>query len=170
MISRNWLRKSVLACGAVSLLFCGSAWGQARPAVALIDAADAPQWQGWTNDRGWRVIAPAQAETNIDFRVQALVAAVQEAVKSGSADPSRVYLAGRGGDAAAVFYTISRVPDLWAAAVALGGSPVPAIDSDRIFAVNFTNVPVLWVSSGPNDKTIAENLKSDKLNLEWMPA
>jgi predicted esterase len=168
MISRNWLGRSVLACGAVSVLCCGTSWGQARPAIALIDAADAAQWQGWTQNLGWRVIAPAQKETSIDFRVQTLAAAVEEAIKNGSADRSRIYLGGRGNDAASVFYTISRVPDLWAAAVALDGSPVPAIDSDRIFAVNFTNVPVLWVSNGPNDKNIAENLKSKNLNVEWM--
>ena len=42
-----------------------------------------------------------------------------------------------------MFYAISRMPDLWAAGAALGGSPKPAIDSNRIFTANFTNVKVM---------------------------
>ena len=85
-------------------------------------------------------------------------------------DPARVYLAGRGAAAAGVFYTISRMPDLWAAAIAIDGSPQPAIDTDRIFAANFTNVPVLWASKGDGDQALAAKLKSAGLNIEWRAA
>ena len=70
--------------------------------------------------------------------------------------------------AAAVFYTISRMPDLWAAGAALGGSPKAALDTNRIFAANFSNVPVLWIS-GDEAKPMAEKLMAAKLNLEWRP-
>jgi hypothetical protein len=83
-------------------------------------------------------------------------------------DPAHVYIAGRGDAAAAVFYAISRVPDLWAAGVALGGSPKAALDSNRIFAANFTLVPVLWIS-GDDSKPMVEKLTAAKLNLEWQP-
>jgi len=138
------------------------------PAIALIDASDAAQWQAWTKDLGWRVITPAASEANIDLRVQALATAVQNAIRDSSVDPARIYLAGRGDAAAAVFYTISRVPDLWAAGLALGGSPQPAIDSDRIFTANFTNVPVLWVGGGAGDQALAGKLQAAKLNVEWL--
>jgi dienelactone hydrolase len=168
---RSWLRKSVLACATISLLAGVPATAQsaaAQPAIALIDAADRPQVESWTSRKGWRLIAPmATATSNIDTRVQGLEAAVLEATKSGSVDPARIYVVGRDGSAAAVFYAVSRVPELWAAAVALGGSPQPAIDSDRLFTANFTNVPVLWLSAGPQDQTLAGRLKSAGMNLEW---
>jgi hypothetical protein len=165
MISRSSPNGFVRAC-VISLL--GSvllAQSPAKaPAVALVDAADAVQWQTWTRDLGWRVIAPdAPPNTNIDQRVLALAAQVDAAIQSGTVDPARVYLAGRG---EVVFYVISRVPDLWAAGVAVGGSPKPAIDTGLIFAANFTNVPVLWVS-GEEGKALADKLKTAKLNLEW---
>jgi hypothetical protein len=124
---------------------------------------------------GWRVITPVFPEgtppnPSIDVRVQALAATVSAAIQSGAVDAAHVYLAGRGEAAAAVFYTISRVPDLWAAGLALGGSPRPAIDSGRIFAVNFTNTPVLWISNSSEDQALAAGLKSNGLNVEWRQA
>jgi hypothetical protein len=133
----------------------------------LVDGADAPQWQTWTKDLGWQVIAPAaDANPSIDVRVQALASAVEAAIRNAGVDPERVYLAGRGSAAAVVFYAISRVPDLWAAGVALGGSPKAAIDTNRLFTANFTNAPVLWIGE-PGDQALAEKLKSAELNLEW---
>jgi predicted esterase len=140
------------------------------PAVALLDANDTVQWQNWTRDSGWQVIAPAAAPaSDIDSRLKALAAAVEAAIQSGSVDPARVYIAGRGDATAAVFYAISRAPDLWAAAAVLGGSPKAALDSNRIFAANFTNVPVLWIS-GDDNKPMVEKLTEAKVNLEWQSA
>src|SRR5262249_24310120 len=64
-----------------------------------------------------------------------------------------------------VFYGISRVPDLFAAGVASGGSPQPAIDTDRLFTANFTNAPVLWISAGAGDEAVAVQLKNGALNV-----
>ena len=139
--------------------------------VALLDSGDVPQWQSWTKDTGFQVIAAAAEQSAaIDTRVQALEKAVLAAIQDGSADSSRVYLAGRGEDAAAVFYTISRMPDLWAAAVAIGGSPQPAIDSGRFYTANFSNVPVLWVGAAQDDRTMADRLRQLGLGLEFRPA
>jgi predicted esterase len=139
------------------------------PAVALLDANDAAQWQNWTRELGWQVIAPAGApEPAIDSRVRALAAAVESAIQSGSVDPARVYIAGRGETSAAVFYAISRVPDLWAAGAALGGSPKAALDSNRIFAANSTLVPLLWIAAD-DSRAMAEKLTAARLNLEWHP-
>jgi predicted esterase len=155
----------------LSLLACWPLPAQPKtPAVALLDANDAAQWQNWTRELGWQVIAPAGAPgADIDSRVRALAAAVESAIQSGSVDPARVYIAGRGETSAAVFYAISRVPDLWAAGAAIGGSPKAAIDSNRIFTANFTLVPVLWIA-GDEGKPMVEKLTAAKLNLEWQPA
>ncbi len=68
-----------------------------------------------------------------------------------------------------MIYAISRVPDLWAAGAALGGSPKAAIDTNRIFTANFSNGPLLWIS-GDESKPLVEKLTAAKLNLEWQPA
>jgi predicted esterase len=175
MTSRSWSRKFVLACGIISLLAGGAAAAQARPAatpakspaIVLVDGADAEQWRTWTKDIGWQVIAPAaEANGNPDTWVQTLATAVEAAIGNAGVDPARVYLVGRGSGAAVVFYVISRVPDLWAAGIALGGSPKQAVDTNRLFAANFTNVPVLWIGES-SDQALAEKLKSAGLNLEW---
>ncbi|MEI9973068.1 MAG: hypothetical protein WDO73_14030 [Ignavibacteriota bacterium] len=91
-------------------------------------------------------------------------------MKAGTVDTSRIYLAGRGDATRLVFYAISRMPDRWAAGIAVGGSPKGAIDTNRIFAINFTNTPVLWASTGANDSEYAKRLKLAGLNLEWRPS
>ena len=188
MTSRNWPNELVRACATISLLLGWPLGAQMNPtqppaapaqppaaqpktpAVALLDSGDAVQWRNWTRDLGWQVIAPASAPAaDIDSRVRALAAAVESAIQTGSVDPARVYIAGRGDAVASVFYAISRVPDLWAAGVALGGSPKAAIDSNRIFAANFTLVPVLWIS-GDESRPMVEKLTAAQLNLEWQPA
>ena len=178
MISRNWPNEFVRACATISLLLGWPLAGQNKPpaaqtktpAVALLDPSDTLQWQNWTREAGWQVIAAAGVPgPDIDSRLRALAAAVESAIQSGSADPARVYIAGRGDASAAVFYAISRVPDLWAAGAALGGSPKAALDSNRIFTANFSLVPVLWIS-GDDSKPMVEKLTAAKLNLEWQPA
>src|SRR5215471_3880491 len=143
MISRSWpngfARVCVISCTA---WLAGAHAQQKPPAMARVDPGEAAQWQTWTHDAGWQVIAPdAAANAGTDQRVLALIAKVEAAIKSGAIDPARVYLAGRGEAVPIVFYTIARAPDLWAAAAAIGGSPKAAIDSGRMFSVNFTNVP-----------------------------
>jgi len=181
MTLKSWSRRSVLACAVIRLAAGAVVFAQEpaslpqpappapgkSPAVALIDAADAAQWQAWVKEKGWQVITAPIANTAIDPRVQALAAAVRDAIQKGAADPAQIYLAGRGEASAAVFYTISRVPDLWAAAIAVGGSPQPAIDSDRIFTANFALVPVLWLTASNEDEALAKKLKSEALNVEW---
>jgi hypothetical protein len=171
---KSWRTRFALACGTISLLAFVSGAGAAssgKSAIVLVDPADLPQWQTWTAAMpGWQVIAPAiPSNSNIDQRVQALETAALEAVKNGSVDRSRIYLAGRG-EAAAVFYTVSRLPDLWAAAVAVGGTPQAAIDAGRLYASNFSNVPVLWIGSDSGDQALAAKLTEAGLNLEWRNA
>jgi hypothetical protein len=173
MKSRSWSRGFVLACG-ISLLGSGLLRAQAAgktPAIALLDSGDAAQWRDWTKEIGWRVVtANVPADANMDARVQAVAAAVQDAIRTAGADPARVYLAARGDAAAAVFYAVSRMPDVWAAGLALGGSPQAALDSSRVYAANFAATPVLWISGGGADEALAGKLKAAGMNLEWRSA
>ncbi len=99
--------------------------------------------------------------------MKALAAKVEEAVKNPSVDPNRVYLAAQGNSVPALFYVTSRMPDLWAAAVAAGGSPRAAIDSNRLFAANTTNLPILWLFADKQEEPLGKKLQSAGLNLEW---
>jgi hypothetical protein len=110
---------------------------------------------------------PAGATT--DARVQALAEAVEAAAKNSEIDPAHVYVAGRGASTASVFYAVSRLPDAWAAALAIGGSPQPAIDSGRLFAANFQNTPLLWAGAA-EEESLAAQLKAAGMNLEFRPA
>ena len=173
MTLKNWSKRFALVC-ATSLLAGGPIWAQPSqakkpvPAIALMDAADAAQWQSLIAGAGWQIVtASVDAGANIDKRVQALALKVDEAVKAGTVDASRIYVAGRGESAGAVFYAIARIPDRWTAGIAIGGSPKSAIDTNRVFAVNFTDTPILWASNGANDSEYANRLKLAGLNVEW---
>src|SRR5215475_11133726 len=113
MTSKSWLRRSALVCAAVSLA-ATALRAQPAPAIVLIDPADAPQWQKAASQPRWRVIvSAAAADANLDQRILALAAAVREAIQKSEVDPARVYLASGGSSSAAVFYAVSRMPDLW---------------------------------------------------------
>ena len=170
MTSRNWPNEFARACATISLLAGCTLAATKTPAVALLDPDDAVQWRVWAREPGWQVIVPpGNPAPDIDSRVRALAAAVESAIQSGSADPARIYIVGRGDAVASLFYAISRVPDLWAAGAALGGSPKAALDSNRIFAANFTLVPLLWISADDSRPMVAK-LTAAKLNLEWQSA
>ncbi len=173
MKSRNWRIESVLACSIISLLACGLVGAQTptkAAAIALTDGQDAAHWQAVAQQAGWQTIVPGGASTDpIDTRVLAVAAAVRAAIQNDGVDPARVYLAGRANSAAAVFYTMSRLPDLFAAGIAIGGSPQAALATGRIYAVNLSNAPVLWITDNDDDAT-AQKLKAAGMWLEWRPA
>ena len=173
---KNWPEKFALACATISLAVAQPASPQpaaSAPALALVNAADAAKWEEWAKPSGWKILAApppagtAGAAANADARLLALAEAVRDAEAKHEADPAHVYLAGRGDDAATVFYGISRLPDLWAAGVAIGGSPQPAIDTGRLFTANFNLAPVLWIGGNNGDQAFAEKLQAAGMNLEW---
>ncbi|HUP03708.1 MAG TPA: hypothetical protein VMU19_06950 [Bryobacteraceae bacterium] len=142
------------------------------PAFAVIDPADAAQWDAWAKGPGWRVVtaAPMPAGSAIDARTQALAEAIRNAVQNSGVDPSRVYLVGRGTSSGAVFYAASRLPDLFAGAFALGGSPRQATDTGIVFTANFTNTPLLWAGSSDFDRSLAAQWKAAGMNIEYRQA
>lgn len=172
---KSWLKKFAAVCATISPLLAGALRAQPapspKPAIILPDPRDAADWKKWTAELGWQLIAPAiDAHADADARALAVADAVRSAIRASTADPARIYLAGRGDDAALVFYIVSRAPDLWAAGLALGGSPKPALAAGRVFAVNFTNTPVLWISDAPGDGELASRLESAGLNIAWQAA
>jgi hypothetical protein len=150
----------------------------ARPAAAaqppqspllVLLGGDSKTWQAACQERGWQFLEPpgGHAGKSADQRVQALRSAVEEFEKRLPVDPNRIYLAAQGGSVSTLFYAASRMPDLWAAAAAAGGSPRAAIDSNRLFAANTTNLPVLWLFANKDEEPVAQKLKSGGFNLEW---
>ena len=134
--------------------------------MLVLLGGDAAQWQKWAEARQWKFLAPwaNTTEPSIDLRIKALEKTLAE--MRATVDESRIYLAGQGEAAAAVFYVASRDPTLWAAAAAIGGSPRAAIDSNRVFGANTTNLPVLWIYGDKEGTHLAERLKSSGYNLE----
>ncbi|MGA2154250.1 MAG: hypothetical protein ABSH37_07535 [Bryobacteraceae bacterium] len=171
---KDWRIESALACSIISLLACGLVRAQApakTPALAVIDANDAAHWQAVAQEAGWQTIVPGGASSDpIDTRVLAMAGAVRSAIQNRGVDPARVYLAGRGDSAASVFYTMSRLPDMFAAGIAIGGSPEAALSTGRIYTVNFGNCPVLWVTGNDADEATAQKLKAAGMWMEWRSA
>jgi hypothetical protein len=130
---------------------------------------DTETWRSAAASAGWHFLGPWTeiAEKNVDLRIKALEKRVAEAVERQKADENRVYLAGQGNGAAAVFYVATRLPDVWAAAVAVGGRGRPAIDTARLYAANTTNLPVLWAAQGGDSQADAAHMKSAGYNLEF---
>ncbi|MCX6625583.1 MAG: hypothetical protein NTY38_31880, partial [Acidobacteria bacterium] len=91
--------------------------------------APAGQWAAIAAELHWKLVMPAG-----DLSPLALQKAVEEARLKGGVDENRVYLLGIGDAAAPVFYAISRIPHLWAAAVAVNGNLKPLIQSNHLFA------------------------------------
>lgn len=118
---------------------------------------------------GWEVVA-VQAVPN-DAGVRAIEAAVDSSRRERHTDPLRTYIVGQGEGVATLFLAVCRTPDLWAAALALGGNPKPAIDSGRLFGANSQLVPVLWITrpEEPLLQPIRAKLAAAGFDLELQP-
>ncbi len=168
MKSRNSLRRFVLAL-AVSGWIGGTVAAQTKePVVAIMDPSDAAQWRGWANGLGWRVAMDESTQGSVDERVLGLEKVVRGMLTDPGVDASRIYLVGRATSSPAVFYAASHVPDLWSAAVMVGGSPQEAIDTGRIFTANLSHVPILWAGAAADDAALAEKIKAAGVKLEFL--
>ncbi|HLY15702.1 MAG TPA: hypothetical protein VKR61_00700 [Bryobacteraceae bacterium] len=154
----------------LAILTARSAGAQpARAPLLVLLGGDTKTWRAACEERGWQFLEPWSGinEKSVDQRVKALAAKVEEAAKNPSVDPHRVYLAAQGNTVPMLFYTASRVPDLWTAAVAVGGSPRAAMDTNRLYAANTTNLPLLWLFAAQEDAPLGKTLQSAGFNLEW---
>jgi len=144
----------------------------AKPPLLVLLGGGSEIWQNACKERGWQFFTPhlEGSGQGLDERVKAIAAEVADAENKLGVDPNRVYLAAQGPAVSMLFFVASRVPDLWAAGVAAGGSPRAAIDTNRLFAANTANLPVLWLFSNKDEEDLAKKLQTARFNLEWRDA
>jgi hypothetical protein len=158
------LRKEFVRACIISALCCAAF---AKSPLLVIPNGDMKQWQPVAQGLGWQLALPVLNNIASDKGMQEFQAAIKAAVAAGGIDPTHVYLVGPAGEVPSVFYIASRWPEPWAAAAALGGTPRPAIDSNRLFGINTRLVPVLWITGKNNDAApLMEKLKAAEYNVE----
>jgi hypothetical protein len=158
------LRKEFVRACIISAL-CGAAF--AKSPLLVVPNGDMKQWQPVAQGLGWQLALPALNNIATDKGMQDFQAAVQTAIAADGVDPAHVYLVGPAAEVPSVFYIASRWPGPWAAAAGLGGTPRPAIDSNRLFGINTKLVPVLWITGKNNDAApLLEKLKATEYNVE----
>jgi hypothetical protein len=123
------------------------------------------QWQALAAARQWNCVTPVVAGIS-DAAAKALELIVRDARRKLGADETRVYLAGPGASAGEVFYAASRTPDLWAAGLAIAGSPVAAINSFRLFGANSKLVPVMWIAPAGEHEPHKSRLRAAGFNVD----
>ncbi len=127
------------------------------------------QWQPMAATRGWNLAVPIVAGV-ADQAVKAVEAVLADVKKRlPGMDENRIYLAGQGASTAEVFYTLSREPDLWAAALAIQGSPGLAINSFGLFGSNSQDVPLLWIAPAAEADMFRQKLSAVEFNFETRP-
>jgi|YNPMSStandDraft_1061717.scaffolds.fasta_scaffold00204_16 pimeloyl-ACP methyl ester carboxylesterase len=129
------------------------------------------RWKPVVAQAGWTLAVWRGSVACSDATVSALEQALGPLITEAKADPQPVYLVGEGAGGSAVFYLVSRRPDLWAAAAALGGNPRTAIETNRLFAANTTLAPVLWLPrrDDPLAEPVANRLREAGYRLVQPP-
>lgn len=104
------------------------------------------EWNTWkqiTSTNQWHLLMP-QTPLAGDPGIKAIEAMSEDLRKRASLEKSPLYLVGGGALTPMVIYAVARAPYLFTSALAIGGSAKPAIDTDRIFAMNTNLTPVIW--------------------------
>jgi hypothetical protein len=168
--------KISLAGGELRYLYAPAGAGNAPLLLVLPGAMDDPslqklfaKWQPMAAARRWNLVMPFIAGVS-DQAVKALEAVLADATKRlPEVDRNRVYLVGQGASASEVFYTLSRRPDLWAAGLAIQGSPAQAINSFRLFGSNTKEAPLLWIAPAAEADMFRKKLSAVEFNFETRP-
>ncbi len=145
--------------------------------VVLPASIEAPpaEWTYWRQiaaARQWHLILPV-IHGAADTVVKALDALVEHIRKQHSLEKAPVYLTGAGASVGMVFYAAARAPHPWAAALAVGGTPKPAVDSDRLFGANTSNLEVGWAVSAEEKaatNSLRHRLQTGGYNLALLEA
>src|SRR5438094_5257415 len=169
-------REAKIQVAGIELRYLYAAGDGAPLLVILPGGVDEPavrklfsQWQPLAAARGWNCAMPFVDGVS-DGAVKAIESVVADAKKRlPKVDETRVYLAGPGASAAEVFYTLSRAPDVWAAALAIQGSPGQAINSYRLYGANTQAAPLLWVAPAVEVDMFRQRLSTAEFNFEARP-
>ena len=164
----------------VAYLYSDPSAEGARPLLVLLPDQDAKgafdKWSQATNALQWRLVAPSFGKDLppwSDFAAKALDLMVADSASRAPLDRTAIYLVGEGNGASGVFFQISRIPDLWAAALAINGNPQFAIESNRFFAANAAATPVLWIVPDKEQSALGPlraRLTDAGCNVEQWPA
>jgi len=119
----------------------------AQPGTA---AAEFTNWSQVAAVRKWTLVLPQSVAAG-DAGVKMLDDLIPDVRRRFHLPTAPIYLCGAGPASPMVFYAVARAPYLWSAALAIGGDPKLAIDTDRLFAANTNLVPVAWAVS-PQEK------------------
>ena len=171
-------KEAKFAAGPAELrYFYAAAAGQAAPLLMLLPGnmdEDSvrklfAQWQPLVASRGWNFVMPLITGAS-DQAVKALELTLTDVkTRLPGIDETRVYLAGPGSGAADVFYALSRQPYLWAAALAIQGTPAAAINSYRLFGANTQQAPLLWIAPAVEVELNRRKLTAAEYNFEARP-
>jgi pimeloyl-ACP methyl ester carboxylesterase len=157
--------KYLYAAGSGAPLMVVLPGGMDEPAVRKLFS----QWQPLAASRGWNCAMPFGAGVS-DGMVKALESIVADVKKRlPKVDETRVYLVGPGASAAEVFYALSRAPDLWAAGLAVQGSPAQAINSYHLFGANTQAAPLLWIAPAAEVDPVRQKLSAAEFNFATRP-
>jgi hypothetical protein len=129
-------------------------------AVLLSTASDSPLAVAIVQ-AGWRIVRPEIATLAPPWTDAGLKAAAA-AVPAGA----RAFLIAEHELSPAAFYAASRTPDIWTAAVAVGGSPRAAIATNRLFGANTQITPVLWIAEAAEAELFAPRLRQANFRVE----
>ncbi|MFN0168404.1 MAG: hypothetical protein ACKV22_18410 [Bryobacteraceae bacterium] len=139
-----------------------------RPMVVALASADPKEaiafWRSSLPPE-WLVVIP-YAPGISDGGAKAIEEIVGDAIKRLQADPSRIYLAGAGVTTADVFYTLARVPDVFAAGLAVQGNPINAINSNKLYAANTQAAPLLWLAPPEYTQKLQAKLREAEFTFE----
>jgi len=138
----------------IALVIAATAWAAEPAPVFVYAGTGGEEWMKAAAALGWEVVSAPEALPD-DAGARSVAAALENARKRRETDPTRTYLAGAGVGTASVFYLASRLPGVWAAALAASGNPTPAIDTNRLFGANAQDVPVLWAAAPQEEAVLA---------------
>ena len=158
-----------LGTAKVPYLFSPSTGESKRPTLLVLPGGGDPgaSYKQWSSaiPQGWTVLMPLVPGLS-DAGAKAVEAVLGHATEPAGIDRSRVYLAGAGSATPEVFYTLARLPGLFAAALAVEGNPMPAVNSNRLFAINTQLSPLLWVNPPEGLETVQTKLKDAEYRFE----
>lgn len=169
LLAAQEAREAEVRVGNAALRYVHSAAPEAaapRPLAVILAEGDPQQaWRSWTATfpPDWLVMAAPVSGLH-DGEVKAVQMAIQDCAARLPVDRSRVYLAGA--STSGVFYTLARIPDEFAAGLAIQGTPAPAINTNKLYAAGTSTTPLLWLDPPAYTARVQAKLKAAGFQFE----